>query len=602
MTDALTHRGPDDRGSICLGPVALGHRRLSIIDLSPAGRQPMSDASGRVWITFNGEFYDFRQWRQDLLEKGYSFRSQTDTEVILNLYCEYGWRGTLEKLTGMFAFALYDAERGKLLFARDRLGIKPCYYAVLDDLFLWGSELKAILEHPGFRARISSRGLQDYLMYSYVPDPNTIFEGVHKLLPGESLELDIESFSIRRSTYWDVLFEPDETRREIDVLDELDALMTDTVRKYLISDAPFGAFLSGGIDSTLVVSYMARVMDRPVSTFSIGFQEAGFSEVAWARQVAEKFSTDHHERQVTPDALALLPKLAYHYDEPFGDHSAVPTYYVSAMARENVTVVLSGDGGDENFAGYPKYDETLRLKRLRKWIPAPIRRKVLRPLSGLYPESVRGKGPLDTLVQEGENLYHTKMLFFNARNLGKLLKGDGGLEALDDRFHAHFETMRRRDFLSAMQYMDLKTYLPMDILTKVDRASMAVSLEARVPILDHRVVEWAARVPVALQRKGGVKKYLMKTLLRREFGFDDSFLNRPKQGFDLPIDAWFKGEIGPYTREILLAGDAQIARFLNQDYVSRLLAGHQRGYRNSSRLIWMILILEHWLRVWGRYL
>jgi asparagine synthase (glutamine-hydrolysing) len=603
MTDTLIHRGPDAGGIQCLGPVALGHRRLSIIDLSPAGRQPMSDEQAESWIVFNGEFYNFQEYREELLAEGVRFQSKTDTEVILYLYKKYGLEGMVSRLRGMFAFAIYDRPAGKLFLVRDRLGIKPCYYTLQDGVFAWGSELKALLRHPRVRAAIRPEGVRDYFLYSYVPDPDSIYHDIYKLMPGHYLEFDISGFSLSTKQYWDVEFAPDHTVSEDECLEELDALLEESVRCRLISDVPFGAFLSGGIDSTLTVAYMARIMDQPVKTFSIGFTEQGFDELPWARQVASRFGTEHHEQTVTPDAVELLPRLAHHFDEPFGDHSAVPTYYVSAMARERITVVLSGDGGDENFAGYDKYGVTEAIARRRAQIPSWIRSGILRPLVGLYPGEGRGRGLLDMLVQPDDDIYHTKMLFFNRHNISRLLPGSACMPAdvgggqVKDRFHALNERMQGLPALSRMQYIDLKTYLPMDILTKVDRASMAVALETRVPILDHKMVEWAARVPAELHCRNGVKKYLLKRVLQEKFGFDTSFLDRPKHGFDLPVAPWFQGALQSHAREVLLSPNSLSSLFLNQQYIRGMLGRDQR--QMQSKMLWSILMFEHWLRAAG---
>jgi asparagine synthase (glutamine-hydrolysing) len=598
MTGVLAHRGPDGQGLQTDGPVGLGHQRLAIIDLA-TGDQPMASPDGRLWIVFNGEIYNFRELRADLERRGgWRFRTGSDTEVILAAYAAWG-TACLRRLRGMFAFALWDAERRRLLLARDRVGIKPLVYASLGDRFLFASEIKAILEDRSVPRELDWEALRDYLVFSYVPAPRTIFRAVRKLPPASYLILEPDSGRQSLHRYWDLEFRPDHNRSTTEWAEGLRHHLEDAVRSHLVADVPVGAFLSGGMDSSTVVALMARAQARPVRTFSIGFDEAEFDELAWAREVARRYGTDHYEMVVKPDALEALPRLAWQFDEPFGDASALPTYYVAKITREHVTVALSGDGGDENFAGYRRYARALALHRWLDVAPAHLGRALLALGARLLPDGARGQGYLTLLGAPGLERYFRMVTFQTEVTLGRLLgpearrHAEPALEA--DRFRRLAEAGRVEDFASALQYVDIHTYLPDDILTKVDRTSMLVSLEARVPLLDHVLMEYVATMPSSLKLRDGQGKFLLKQVMAD--ALPAGVLARRKMGFGVPLAAWFRGELQGYARNVLLSRRATERGLVARPAVERLLAEHAAG-QDRSAAVWMLLCLEEWARKW----
>lgn len=598
MIATLHHRGPDDSGSFRDAFAALGHARLSIIDLA-TGHQPMCNEDESIWIVFNGEIYNFPQLHESLTGRGHRFRSRCDTEAILHLYEDHGER-CVEFLRGMFAFAIWDQGRRRLLMARDRLGIKPLYYWCDGERLVFGSEIKAILRAPGIPRRINPEALQDYLTYLCVPAPKSMFAGISKLEAGHLAVLDEHGVRVRR--YWDLQYPEPLRGSEAELRERFLAELEESVRIHLLSDVPLGAFLSGGVDSSAVVATMAGMLSSPVITNSIGFEEATFNELEYADAVARKFRTDHHRQVVRPDAIDLVKRLAWHYDEPFADSSAIPTYCVSRMARGNVIVALSGDGGDENMAGYRKYKLHQRERVVRGLVPTPLRRLVFRPLGRLYPKAdwlpriFRAKSTLRNLgLTDAEAIYRSRAFHDPDASLALIrpemrVKGYDPFVVIEDNYNR----CDAPDPLNRELYVDIKTYLSDDILTKVDRASMAVSLEVRVPLLDHKFVEFMAAIPARLKLRNGEGKYLFKRAIRPTLG--DEIIDRRKMGFSIPIGDWFRGPLRGLVEDTLFANDAFIRSVLDMRLVGRLWRSHLGGYRWLEEMIWALLMLEQWGR------
>ncbi len=595
MCRSLVHRGPDDQGMMVEGPVSLGMRRLSIIDLV-GGHQPISGEDGTVTIVFNGEIYNFRDLQRQLETRGHTFRTRSDTEAIVHLYEEYG-ASCVDHLNGMFAFAIWDDRNRKLFIARDRTGEKPLYYTVTPTgAFVFGSEIKALLEHPDVERETNLDALDAYFTLGYVPDPLSIFRDIHKLPPGHHLTFADGRVSVQQ--YWDFTFEPASSRREEDYLDELRALLDEAVRLRLISDVPLGAFLSGGIDSSTVVGLMARHMDQPVKTFSIGFHEDSYNELKYARLTAKKFGTDHHEFFVTPDIWEIVEELAWHFDEPFADSSAIPTYMVSKLAREHVTVVLSGDGGDELFAGYTRYLVEQQRSGFAN-LPAFMRKGIMQPLSRRLPHGARGRNYLHNISLDPLDRYLDSVSIFTGLNKQLLysedfrrrLGGDGFIAA---RFRDYGMKVKTGEPLDRLLYIDSKTYLPGDILTKVDRMSMAGSLEARVPLLDHKVIDFVTRIPASMKLTGHETKHLFKRAIKDLV--PEEILNRPKQGFGVPIQEWINQQLRDRLRDTLREPRTRQRGYVEPAYLDVLLDEHERGRRDHSMALWALLMLELWHR------
>jgi asparagine synthase (glutamine-hydrolysing) len=600
MGDVLRHRGPDDEGNYTDGNLGFAFRRLSIIDLA-GGHQPMLNEDGSCAIVFNGEIYNYLELKTYLISKGHVFKTNSDTEVILHLYDERG-DDCVHDLRGMFAFAIWDRKKQRLFLARDRLGVKPLYYYAEGGTFIFASELKAIIQDPAVKKELDLEALSDYLSFIYVPAPKTIFKNIRKQQPGHCLI--VTAAGVVEKSYWDVNFECPAVRSEEHLVEELYSLLTEAVRLRLVSEVPLGAFLSGGIDSSAVVAIMSEVLEDAVITSSIGFQEEEYNELQYARQMAEKFGTRHHEYMVEPKALEVLEKLVWHYDEPFADSSAIPTYYVSKMARENVTVALTGDGGDENFAGYRRYLYDSLENGLRTKIPRPFRRHVLGSIARLYPKAdwaprvFRGKTLLTNLSLEPERAYFNSVISFKNEQKEQLLRGDviNQLNSYDSFsvFERHLGRAGGLDPLSKVQYLDMKTYLADDILTKVDRASMAVSLEAREPLLDHKLVEFVATIPPSLKLRGKTGKYILKQAMRKLL--PPSIINRHKMGFAVPLDVWFRREIKEFTSDLLFGPASANSGYFNVDFVAKIWKQHQVGLRDNSAKLWILLMFELWYR------
>jgi asparagine synthase (glutamine-hydrolysing) len=605
MCRVITHRGPDDQGTLVEGAAAIGMRRLSIIDLA-GGHQPISNEDGRLQIVFNGEIYNYRELRRALERNGHSFRTNTDTEAIVHAYEDDG-PDCVARLRGMFAFAIWDARERTLFVARDRVGKKPLYYTVTPEgAFVFGSELKSLLEHPEVRRQINPEALDAYLTFGYVPDPLSIFRDVHKLPPGHHLTFAAGRVSV--APYWDFKYEEQadgaDGRGEEDYLEELRARLDEAVRVRLVADVPLGAFLSGGVDSSTVVGLMARAIDRPVKTFSIGFHEDSYNELKYARLAARHFRTDHHEFVVTPDICQVVDELAWHLDEPFADSSAIPTYMVSKLAREHVKVVLSGDGGDELFAGYTRYVVDRRRDPLAR-VPAFLRRGVVQPFSRRLPHGARGRNFLYNVALDPLDRYIDSVSVFTSLNRPALYtddfrrqlrgsgngRGDGSAAALFRRLAARAGT---REPLDALLYLDSKTYLPGDILTKVDRMSMAASLEARVPLLDHELIDFVTRIPARFKMRGLETKHIFKRAVRDLVPAE--ILDRPKQGFGVPIQQWINEQLRGRIRETLTEPRTLQRGYVEQSYVRLLLDEHERNRRDHSVQLWSLFMLELWHR------
>jgi len=589
MADAMVHRGPDGGGFHTDDCFGMGMRRLSIIDLA-TGEQPIANEERKLWVVFNGEIYNYREMTRDLVARGHRFSTASDTEVLVHLYEEMG-EDFVTRLRGMFALALWDSSRRTLFLARDRLGIKPLYYATTPEGFVFGSELKAVVKSPWVSGRVDRRALAAFLRYGYVPDPLSILEGVTKLPPGHTLTVrDGEPGAPR--AYWEPTrffrsHGPEPPEEELG--ERLWALLTDAVRSHLVSDVPLGVFLSGGVDSSTVLAIMAREGGVRVKTFTIGFREQGFNELPYARRVAEWFGTEHHERLVEPGDLSLLEEVLSAFDEPFWDVSAIPTYLVSRLAREHVKVVLSGDGGDELFAGYERYlvDQRRRLVGLAgdNGLGAP-----LRGLSSALPEGTPGKNYLYHLSLPRMERYLDSISLFPARAVCTILDPAAGA-ACDAVFTPLLDAGRGLDALSQLQDFDLRTYLPGDILTKLDRTTMAHSLEGRVPFLDHPLVEFACGLPPRLRLRSGETKYLLKRVLKGRV--PDEVLTRPKQGFGVPVDVWFSKQLPGFFSDILGDGSRLESLGIRRSAVRTLLELHARKGRPDHRQqLWGLAVLD----------
>jgi asparagine synthase (glutamine-hydrolysing) len=600
MNKVLAHRGPDDAGIYHEGPVGLAHRRLSIIDLSPAGHQPMSNPGGTLWITYNGEIYNFLELRQALEGQGVVFRSKTDTEVILALYERHGV-DCLRYLRGMFALAIWDWRNHTLFLARDRLGKKPLYYYHDPEKFLFASEPKGILQDPEVPVAADLEAIHHYLSFGYVPSPYSAFRGFRKLPPAHYVLVRDGKLHLER--YWRLSYRPKLHTAEAALCEELLAHLREVVRLRMISDVPLGAFLSGGIDSSAVVALMSERSSRAVKTFSIGFEEEAYNELSYARLVADRYGTDHHEFIVKPDAVAILPDLVWHYNEPYADSSAIATYYLAKMTREHVTVALNGDAGDENFAGYERYFANQLAARYDQ-LPSLARRPLewgvralpeVGPFRGIYR---RTKRFFAAIREEPKRRYARWIVFFpNAlkaelytRAFREAAAGSDSIELL----LATYAAVNADDFVDATLGVDVAHYLPDDLLVKVDIASMAHSLEARSPMVDHVFMEFAASIPSGLKLRGGSRKYIFKRAVRGLL--PDAVIDRPKMGFGVPIDRWFRRELREMAYDTLLARRCRDRGLFEVEAVRRLLDEHMTGRAEWHPHLWALLFLELWFQ------
>jgi asparagine synthase (glutamine-hydrolysing) len=618
MGDALKHRGPDDSGIFYeASGVGFVHRRLSIVDLSPAGHQPMTSASGRYTIIFNGEVYNFEEIKAEL-GAGYAWRGHSDTEVMLEAIDRWGLDQALKRFVGMFAFALWDRQEQELSLVRDRLGIKPLYYGRVNGDFVFGSELKAIAAYPGFEARINRDALALYMRYSYVPAPHCIYDGLHKLQQGYILALKQGESEPRLRCFWsasEIAQSGVDARiagSDAEVIQELESKLSRAIQLRMIADVPLGAFLSGGIDSSTVVALMQAQSSRPIKTFTIGFHEKDYNEAVHARRIAEHLGTEHTELYVTAQqALNVVPLLSEMYDEPFADVSQIPTYLVSQLARGSVTVSLSGDGGDELFAGYQRYFRTMAIWGWQKRVPAQLRHVISQVMQSASPETI------DSAYQRFRPLMPRSQQFSavgdKVHKLAPMLNSSGPesvyLKTVShwtdptdvvlgsrepDNFGRFFKTTESLPcFEERMMLTDLVNYLPDDILTKVDRASMAVSLEARVPILDHRVVEFAWKLPMRFKIRNGSSKWILRQVLYKHV--PAALVERPKMGFGVPIDHWLRGPLRSWAEDLLSEESLHRQGLFNVDAVRTKLKEHLSGSRNWQYLLWDVLIFQSWL-------
>ena len=598
MCRVITHRGPDEQGMAIEGRAALGMRRLSIIDLA-TGQQPIYNTDRSKLIVFNGEIYNYRELKKDLESRGHKFRTNSDTETIVQAYDEFG-PASVKMLRGMFAFAIWDAREQSLFLARDRVGKKPLFYTVTSEgEFVFGSELKVLLEHGGVRREIDHGALDAYLTFGYVPEELCIFKGVHKLEPGHFLIYKDDTVWTER--YWDFDYSlPSLTEPEEEIAEDLLDKLREAVEIRLMSEVPLGAFLSGGVDSSAVVGLMSQIGGgTPVKTFSIGFNEDSFNELKYARLAAEHFKTDHHEFIVTPEFVDIIDDLVWHFDEPFADSSALPTYMVSKLAREHVTVVLSGDGGDELFGGYSRYVTDRTRSGLEK-LPKAIRKKLIRPLSQALPHNAPGKNYLFNISLDAAGRYIDSISHFNVPRKESLYS-----KGLRDQMNGSFargEKLYRQitsnaqadDPMDNLLYLDSKTYLPGDILTKVDRMTMASGLEARSPLLDHKLIEYVTQIPSRMKLRGRETKYIFKRAIRDLV--PNEILHREKQGFGVPIGDWINLQLRTRIREDLSDRRTMDRGYFDAKYIRILLDEHDRGRRDHSPALRTLWMLELWLR------
>jgi asparagine synthase (glutamine-hydrolysing) len=597
MNEVIRHRGPDDDGYFINSQAGLGMRRLSIIDLV-TGDQPVTNEDETIWLVFNGEIYNYKSLHVDLVAKGHRFATKSDTEVIVHAYEEFGDRCP-EYFNGMFAFALWDVTRRRLLLARDHVGIKPLYYWVGKDQIVFGSELKSVITHPSVPREIDLWALDQFLTLEYIPTPRTIFKGINKLPAGHRLIYEQGQAQIEQ--YWDIPERATPTD-EGTIIEVLTGLIDDSVKMQLMSDVPLGAFLSGGIDSSTVVASMSRSSNLPVRTFSIGFDDATYNELPYARAVASRYKTQHTEEILEPDIADLAERLVRHLDEPFGDFSIFPTYLVSEVARREVKVVLSGDGGDELFGGYDTY-VAQDMDRYYRYLPSTFRRSIFPALMAQIPPRPAKKGLINKTKRfvEGAALpsswQHTRWMMFMTQEDKLALYQPEVLASLDGQDSAavledHFSRIARRDGLAQQQYVDIKTYLVDDILTKVDRMSMAVSLETRVPLLDYRIVEFAVNLPPQTKLYRGQTKRILKQAMEDRLPYD--VLHKPKQGFSIPLKNWLRGPLKPLMMDLLSYERVNGRGYFNAECVSEWVTEHINGTMNHSHRLWALMVFELW--------
>ena len=600
MAATLRHRGPDDDGSYVCGNVGLGHRRLSIIDLSERGRNPMCNEDGSIWIVFNGEIYNFLELRPHLEERGHQFRSNTDTEVILHLYEECG-SAFVEQLRGMFALAIWDSRRAQLTLARDRLGVKPLHYAITANSLLFGSEIKAILASGEADLQIDEQAVHAFMLWQCIPSPRTVFHGIRKLPPASLLTWSPGN-EPRIKQYWHLEYGDPLPQPEEEIADELRAMVLEATRIRLISDVPLGLFLSGGIDSSIVLAAMRQLSSGKIKTFSVSFGHEGFDESSYARRLAQQFETEHHEFRVTPNAFECVQQMPAMFDEPFADVASIPTFYLSKLTRQHVTVAHSGDGGDENFGGYDRYRALKVLGDISR-IPG---HGAWRSLATLLPYSATERSKLRYLKSllpltgiDARTQYATMCLgMFTERDLlslytepfAALLKGNDAT----DRFMAGWNTPGAPDNLSRAMACDIVSYIPECLNPKVDIASMAASLEVRSPFLDHKLIEFSARIPTRLKLKGWQQKYILKRAFQSDL--PEYILNRQKAGFGMPLAEWFRGELKQLVFDTLLSTRSSIRNIFNLDRVRSMLQEHAAGQHNWHIQLWRLLVLETWFQ------
>ena len=603
MNETQHHRGPVEGGVHREPGIGFGHRRLSIIDLS-SGQQPLFNEDHSVVVVFNGEIYNFVALMEELTRLGHTFRTRCDTEVIVHAWEEWG-EACVDRFRGMFAFSLWDRNKQTMFLARDRLGIKPMYCALLDDgMFLFGSELKALMSIPGLSRELDPHAVEEYFAYGYVPEPRTIFKSAFKLEPGHTLTLKVGGRLPAQKKFWDVPFKPLAPMTAEEAEQELIVKLRDAVQSHMVADVPLGAFLSGGVDSSAVVAMMAGMSSEPVNTCSIGFNDQAYDESEYATEVAKQYKTTHDRETVDKDDYGLIDTLAKLYDEPYADSSAIPTYRVCELARKRVTVALSGDGGDENFAGYRRYRYAMAEERVRSALPASLRKPMFGFLGTVYPKAdwaprmFRAKTTFEALARDLVDGYFHGVSVMPDRvraqlfseNFKRTLQGYSAIEVM----RKHAANSPTDDPLSLIQYVDMKTWLPGDILTKVDRASMAHALEVRVPLLDHEFVEWASGVPSSLKLRGQEGKYVLKKALEPHLSHD--ILYRDKMGFSIPLASWFRGPLREHVRQALLGPTLADTGFFNMAFLKEMVEQHQSGRRDYTAPMWTLLMFEAFLR------
>jgi len=603
MNESQFHRGPDEGELYTETALGMGHRRLSVIDVA-TGQQPLVSGDRNTVIVFNGEIYNYRALREELVALGIAFRTKSDTEVVLAAWQAWG-PDCVRRLRGMFAFGVWDRRQQTLFLARDHVGVKPMFYSLLPNgLFVFGSELKSIMTFPELSRELNPRAVEDYFAYGYVPEPNTIYHNAFKLSPGFCITLKVGEREVRPQRYWDLPFKPHAPAPEAEIAEELTARLKEAVQSQMESEVPLGAFLSGGVDSSAVVAMMAKE-GEPVTTCSIGFDDPDFDESQYADMVAKRYATRHHAQVVSKDDYGLVDTLAGLYDEPYADSSAIPTYRVCQLARKHVTVALSGDGGDENFAGYRRYRYAMAEHSVRSKLPAGLRKPLFGTLGALYPKAdwaprmFRAKTTFEALARDLVEGYFHGVSIMPDRVRDQLfsdgfrtrLQGYRAIEAM----RAHANNAPTDDPLSVLQYLDFKTYLPGDILTKVDRASMAHSLEVRVPLLDHHFIEWVSGLPPDLKLRGGTGKYILKKSL--EPHLPDEVLYRAKKGFSIPLAAWLRGPLRQAVREAVLSQRMLDTGIFNETYLRHMVDQHESGASDYSAPLWSVLMFEAFLRV-----
>jgi asparagine synthase (glutamine-hydrolysing) len=604
MNESQFHRGPDEGELYTEKALGMGHRRLSVIDVA-TGQQPLFNADGSVIIVYNGETYNYRELMAELKELGYVFKTKSDTEVVLHAWEAWG-EECVHRLQGMFAFAIWDRNKQTMFLARDHVGVKPMFYSLLPDgFFVFGSELKSIMTFPALSRKLNVTAVEDYFAYGYVPEPKTIFHNAYKLSPGHTITLRVGDSAVVQRRYWDLPFKPAAPMSEQEIERELIDRLQKSVQSQMVSEVPLGAFLSGGVDSSAVVAMMAQQNYEAVNTCSIGFDDPEYDESQWANQVAKRYQTTHHAQIVSKDDHGLVDTLAHLYDEPFADSSAIPTYRVCQLARQRVTVSLSGDGGDENFAGYRRYRYAMAEQSVRDKLPEGLRKPVFGALGKLYPKAdwaprmFRAKTTFEALARDLVDGYFHGVSIMNDRVRDELFSDKfrtelQGYRAVDV-MHAHAANSPTDDPLSMIRYLDFKTWLPGDILTKVDRASMAHSLEVRVPLLDHTFCEWVSSLPPSVKLKGGEGKYIFKKAL--EPYLSEDILYRDKKGFSIPVAAWFRGPLREAVRAAVLSPLLLDTGLFNEDYLRHMVDAHQNGSRDYSASLWSVMMFEAFLRV-----
>ncbi len=590
MCDVITHRGPDEEGYFIENNVALGMRRLKIIDLY-TGSQPIYNEDGSIVVVFNGEIYNFLELKEDLIKRGHKFYTSSDTEVIVHLYEDYR-EGFLSFLNGMFAIGLWDNKEQKLILARDRMGEKPVYYTRLNDTLIFGSEIKSILCYPGFKKEIEPKAIYHYFTFNNIPAPLTSYKNIYKLFPGEFLTYKNGVVETRR--YWEIHFSKTNKLSEDEIKDHLYYNLTKAVKLRLISDVPLGAFLSGGIDSSIMVALMSEISNASVKTFSIGLENERESELPFAREVAQRYGTDHHELIARPDALDLLDQILWHFDEPFGDSSAIPTFLVSQLTKNYVTVAISGDGGDELFGGYGRYRRIMNRSNIQN-TPKMLRIPVSKLLGNILPFGFKGKAFLQSLQYDNYKFFtvgtseELKDYLFSVDFLLKT-KNITSYEVADKVL------LKGQSLLNQCMFFDMMVYLPDDILTKVDRMSMANSLETRAPFLDHNLVEFAMTISPELKVNRGITKYILKKAFK-DF-LPENVYTHKKTGFSIPIGDWFKHELKSLVMETLSKGQIEQCGILSHPSIESMVSQHMSGYRSHERLLWLTLMFQLWYDKW----